>query len=149
MVDDNLLVLKGGTTPDRDTYDDVWEPIDSYEAPYRKAYLFYYTPLPLSPTIIRERKKIIKGNINYFRNLYKTYKNIEKTDKTLIIKYQKTKYKKSVLYFNMHLDIREPVLPPPDFDPESLELGVGVPIHEIKEQRKTNFNTAPKENCQH
>ena len=32
--------------------------------------------------------------------------------------------------------IREPVLPPPDFDPDSLELGVGISIEELLEQQK-------------
>lgn len=31
----------------------------------------------------------------------------------------------------MQAPYREPVLPPPDFDPDSLELGVGVPIEDI------------------
>jgi len=64
LADDNLLVLKGGSTPDRDGYDNPWEPIDDFQAPYR-----------------------------------------------------------------------EPVLPPPDFDPDSLDIGVGVPIETILEQR--------------
>jgi len=64
LADDNLLVLKGGSTPDRDGYDNPWEPIDDFQAPYR-----------------------------------------------------------------------EPVLPPPDFDPDSLEIGVGVPIETIIEER--------------
>ena len=67
LADDNLLVLKGGLTDDRDGYDDIWEPLDDYEAPYR-----------------------------------------------------------------------EPVLPPPDFDPETLDLGVGVPIEDILLQRTAN-----------
>jgi len=64
LADDNLLVLKGGSTPDRNGYDNPWEPIDDFQAPYR-----------------------------------------------------------------------EPVLPPPDFDPDSLDIGVGVPIDTIIEQR--------------
>jgi hypothetical protein len=31
---------------------------------------------------------------------------------------------------------REPVLPPPDFDPDSLELGVGISIEDLLEQQK-------------
>ena len=64
LADDNLLVLKGGSTSDRDGYDNPWEPIDDFQAPYR-----------------------------------------------------------------------EPVLPPPDFDPDSLDIGVGVPIETIIEER--------------
>jgi len=64
LADDNLLVLKGGSTSDRDGYDNPWEPIDDFQAPYR-----------------------------------------------------------------------EPVLPPPDFDPDSLDIGVGVPIETLIEER--------------
>lgn len=64
LADDNLLVLKGGSTPNRDGYDNPWEPIDDFQAPYR-----------------------------------------------------------------------EPVLPPPDFDPDSLDIGVGVPIETIIKER--------------
>jgi len=64
LADDNLLVLKGGSTSDRDGYDNPWEPLDDFQAPYR-----------------------------------------------------------------------EPVLPPPDFDPDSLDIGVGVPIETIIEER--------------
>ena len=32
---------------------------------------------------------------------------------------------------------REPILPPPDFDPDTLELGVGVPLDDIWWQQKT------------
>ena len=73
MANDDLLVLKGGSTA-AESDGGIgggggleaagWEPLDSYEAPYR-----------------------------------------------------------------------EPVLPPPDFDPDTLEIGVGVPIEEILRQR--------------
>lgn len=56
LSEGKLLVLKGGSTPDRDGFDNPWKPIDSYEAPYR-----------------------------------------------------------------------EPVLPPPDFDPDSIEVRVALP----------------------
>ena len=66
LAEDSLLVLKGGSTPDRDGFDNPWLPIDDFEAPYR-----------------------------------------------------------------------EPVLPPADFDPDSLDIGVGVPIETIvREQRE-------------
>ena len=66
LAEDSLLVLKGGSTPDRDGFDNPWRPIDDFEAPYR-----------------------------------------------------------------------EPVLPPADFDPDSLDIGVGVPIETIvREQRE-------------
>ena len=64
LADDNLLVLKGGSTSDRDGYDNPWEPIDDFQAPYS-----------------------------------------------------------------------EPVLSLPDFDPDSLDIGVGVPIETIIEER--------------
>ena len=64
MSDDSLLVLKGGSTPNRDGFDNPWRPIDDFEAPYR-----------------------------------------------------------------------EPVLPPPDFDPDTLDIGVGVPIETILADR--------------
>jgi len=65
LADDNLLVLKGGSTIDRTGWDDPWEPLDDFQAPYR-----------------------------------------------------------------------EPVLPPPDFDPDSLEIGVGVDIETLVAQRE-------------
>ena len=66
LAEDSLLVLKGGSTPDREGFDNPWRPIDDFEAPYR-----------------------------------------------------------------------EPVLPPADFDPDSLDIGVGVPIETIvREQRE-------------
>ena len=85
LADDNLLVLKGGSTSDREGYGNPWEPIDDFQAPYR-----------------------------------------------------------------------EPVLPPPDFDPDSLDIGVGVPIETIievrsKEKKKSkvsnfsNFDIITKE----
>jgi len=64
LSDDSLLVLKGGSTPNRDGFDNPWRPIDDFEAPYR-----------------------------------------------------------------------EPVLPPPDFDPDTLDIGVGVPIETILADR--------------
>jgi len=64
LADDNLLVLKGGSTKDRAGWDNPWEPLDDFQAPYR-----------------------------------------------------------------------EPVLPPLDFDPDSLEIGVGVDIETILAQR--------------
>jgi len=65
LADDSLLVLKGGSTSDWESFDNPWQPIDDLEAPYR-----------------------------------------------------------------------EPVLPPPDFDPDTLDIGVGVPIEAILEQRE-------------
>jgi len=67
LADSSLLVLKGGSTPDRDGYDDPWEPLDDFQAPYK-----------------------------------------------------------------------EPVLPPPDFDPDSLDIGVGIPIEEIVKRNQKN-----------
>jgi len=63
LADSSLLVLKGGSTADRDGYDDLWKPLDDFQAPYR-----------------------------------------------------------------------EPVLPPPDFNPETLDIGVGVPMETIIKQ---------------
>ena len=75
LADDSLLVLKGGSTPDRDGFDNPWRPIDDFEAPYR-----------------------------------------------------------------------EPVLPPPDFDPDSLDIGVGVPIETIvREQRERRDRESVRE----
>ena len=75
LADDSLLVLKGGSTPDRDDFDNPWRPIDDFEAPYR-----------------------------------------------------------------------EPVLPPPDFDPDSLDIGVGVPIETIvREQRERRDRASVRE----
>jgi len=65
LADSSLLVLKGGSTADRDGYDDLWEPLDDFQAPYR-----------------------------------------------------------------------EPVLPPPDFNPETLDIGVGVPMETIISQNE-------------
>ena len=31
LVKDNLLVLRGGSTPDRNGVDDIWEPLDDFE----------------------------------------------------------------------------------------------------------------------
>ena len=71
-----MLVLKGGSTPDRDGYDNPWRPIDDFQAPYR-----------------------------------------------------------------------EPVLPPPDFDPDTLDIGVGVPIEKILAERaRTERVTPPSTN---
>jgi hypothetical protein len=56
LSDGKLLVLKGGKTRDRNGFDNPWEPLDNYQAPYR-----------------------------------------------------------------------EPVLPPPDFDPDSIEVRVDIP----------------------
>ena len=68
-------MLKGGSTPDRDGFDNPWRPIDDFEAPYR-----------------------------------------------------------------------EPVLPPPDFDPDSLDIGVGVPIETIvREQRERRDRESVRE----
>ena len=40
MVDDSMLVLKGGSTKsDKVGYEDVWEPLDDYQAPYREPIL--------------------------------------------------------------------------------------------------------------
>lgn len=39
LSDGNLLVLKGGTTPNKSGFDNVWEPLDDYEAPYREPVL--------------------------------------------------------------------------------------------------------------
>ena len=36
LSDGDLLVLKGGTTPNRKAFDDPWTPLDDYEAPYRE-----------------------------------------------------------------------------------------------------------------
>ncbi len=36
-MDENLVVVRGGSTPDRDGFDDPWPPLDSFQAPYRKA----------------------------------------------------------------------------------------------------------------
>ncbi len=36
LSDGNLLVLKGGSTVNREGFDDVWEPLDDYQAPYRE-----------------------------------------------------------------------------------------------------------------
>ena len=60
-----MLVLKGGRTSDWESFDNPWQPIDDFQAPYR-----------------------------------------------------------------------EPVLPPPDFDPDTLDIGVGVPIETIVQQRE-------------
>ena len=65
LADNSLLVLKGGGTPDWESFDNPWQPIDDFQAPYR-----------------------------------------------------------------------QPVLPPPDFDPDTLDIGVGVPIETIVEQRR-------------
>ena len=35
LVDENLVVVRGGSTPDRDGFDDPWPPLDSFQAPYR------------------------------------------------------------------------------------------------------------------
>ena len=41
---------------------------------------------------------------------------------------------------------REPVLPPPDFDPDSLDIGVGVPIETIvREQRERRDRESVRE----
>jgi len=40
---------------------------------------------------------------------------------------------------------REPVLPPPDFDPDSLELGVGISIEDLLEQQKQQLSSSPPE----
>jgi len=64
LAEDSLLVLKGGSTPNRSGFDNPWTPIDDFQAPYR-----------------------------------------------------------------------EPVLPPPDFDPDTLDIGVGVPIETILAER--------------
>jgi hypothetical protein len=37
---------------------------------------------------------------------------------------------------SLRILFREPVLPPPDFDPDSLELGVGISIEDLLEQQK-------------
>ena len=60
-----MLVLKGGSSSDWDSFDSPWQPIDDFQAPYR-----------------------------------------------------------------------EPVLPPPDFDPDTLDIGVGVPIETILRERE-------------
>ena len=65
LADNSLLVLKGGGTPEWESFDNPWQPIDDFQAPYR-----------------------------------------------------------------------QPVLPPPDFDPDTLDIGVGVPIETIVEQRQ-------------
>ncbi len=39
---------------------------------------------------------------------------------------------------------REPVLPPPDFDPDSLELGVGISIEDLLEQQKQRPPERPR-----
>ena len=65
LAEDSLLVLKGGSTPNRSGFDNPWTPIDDFQAPYR-----------------------------------------------------------------------EPVLPPPDFDPDTLDIGVGVPIETILAERE-------------
>ena len=40
MVDDNMLVLKGGSTKSEKVgFEDIWEPLDDYEAPYREPLL--------------------------------------------------------------------------------------------------------------
>ncbi len=36
-MDENLVVVRGGSTPDRDGFDDPWPPLDSFQAPYRQA----------------------------------------------------------------------------------------------------------------
>jgi hypothetical protein len=36
LVDENLVVVRGGSTPDRDGFDNPWPPLDSFQAPYRK-----------------------------------------------------------------------------------------------------------------
>ncbi|XP_059079170.1 uncharacterized protein LOC131877503 [Tigriopus californicus] len=36
LSEGNLLVLKGGLTRDRNGYDDPWEPLDDYQAPYKE-----------------------------------------------------------------------------------------------------------------
>ena len=38
LSEGKLLVLKGGSTPDRDGFDNPWQPIDSYEAPTPSRY---------------------------------------------------------------------------------------------------------------
>ena len=38
-MDESLLVLKGGSTKDEDVFEDLWEPLDDYEAPYREPVL--------------------------------------------------------------------------------------------------------------
>ena len=74
LADDNLLVLKGGSTLDRAGFDDPWQPLDDFQAPYR-----------------------------------------------------------------------EPVLPPPDFDPDSLEIGVGVDIDILLAERALEKTRREKE----
>ena len=81
LADDNLLVLKGGHTLDRAGFDDPWQPLDDFQAPYR-----------------------------------------------------------------------EPVLPPPDFDPDSLEIGVGVDIDILLAERaleKTRKEKQAREHLRH
>ncbi|XP_059080410.1 uncharacterized protein LOC131878447 [Tigriopus californicus] len=39
LSDGDLLVLKGGTTSAQDGFDNPWEPLDDYEAPYREPVL--------------------------------------------------------------------------------------------------------------
>ena len=70
-----MLVLKGGSTSDWESFDNPWQPIDDFQAPYR-----------------------------------------------------------------------EPVLPPPDFDPDTLDIGVGVPIETIIEQREREKKIRAKKN---
>ena len=73
LADESLLVLKGGSTPDRSGFDSPWSPIDNFQAPYR-----------------------------------------------------------------------EPVLPPPDFDPDTLDIGVGVPIETlVRERARTRDSQTP------
>ena len=78
LADDNLLVLKGGSTLDRSGFDDPWKPLDDFQAPYR-----------------------------------------------------------------------EPVLPPPDFDPDSLEIGVGVDIDVLLAERALEKTRKEKEAREH
>ena len=35
LAEDSLLVLKGGSTIDRSGWDDPWQPLDNFQAPYR------------------------------------------------------------------------------------------------------------------
>ena len=39
LADDNLLGLKGGSTLDRAGFDDPWQPLDDFQAPYREPVL--------------------------------------------------------------------------------------------------------------
>ena len=47
LSDGDLLVLKGGSTPDRKGYDNPWKPLDDYVAPYREPKL---PPLDFIPS---------------------------------------------------------------------------------------------------